>query len=461
MEEIDKKEERAELAARVAGAAIQHGLGDVASEHELDPTLLKKHDSVAKEVAEVAAKKGLVKGEDLADVSFAALHAVALDAASKAIQKGWAKDECEPEMTEKQKDNLKELSIRAASSAMQHHFGEEAIQAEMLQRVGSLAHEAADAAIDKKLVPDERHDPTLQDVAEVARQAASAAIQKLLAVEDREMHDEAHDHERQKVAMMAASAALQHGHDTEQPNASSLRTLSSISKSAAEAALKKVGTPPEDVDEGHFRDAQEAAQFAIDHNLIDHPEPPTELVAEVARMAAAAAIQRGLEDEVVTENRIAERKELLASMARDVASFAIQKGLGAEVVPNRKRAYELAVLAASAAMRRQEQRQEEPERIPPAQLAEVAIRAAREAVRLGYGVDEAEVMMTPTTPPAADHISSSEEIHTQKKDHIHKEESGSMQHDAPVYRESEVEEVFTHPFCMCFSKFMKSKRKAS
>jgi len=462
MEEIDRKEERAELAARVAGAAIQHGLGEVVSESDLDPALLKKHDSVAKEVAEVAMKKGLVKGEDLADVSLASIHAVALDAASAAIQKGWAKDETEPEMTEKQKTQMKELSILAASSAMQHHFGEEAIQSDMLKKVCNLAHEAADAAIDKKLVPDERHDPTLQDVAEVARQAASAAIQKLLAVEDREMHDALHDQERQKVAMLAASAALQHGHDTERPNASSLKTLSSISKSAAEAALKKVGTPPEDIDEGHFRDAQEAAQFAIDHNLIDHPEPPMELVAEVARMAAAAAIQRGLEDETVTENRIAERKEILASIARDVASFAIQKGLGAEVVPNRKRAYELAVLAASAAMRRQEQRQEEPERIPPAQLAEVAIRAAREAVRLGYGVDEAEAMLTPKTPPAADHITSPEDVHTQKTEHVHKEESASTQRDISlVYRESEVEEVTTHPFCMCFSKFLKSKRKTS
>lgn len=461
MEEIDRKEERADFAARVAGAAIQQGLGEVVSEQALDPALLTKHDSVAKQVAEVAMKKGLVKGEDLATIPFASLHAVALDAASAAIQKGWAKDECEPEMTEAQKDHLKELSILAASSAMQHHFGEEAVPSHMLQKVSSLAEEAADAAIGRKLVPDERRDPTLQDVAEVARQAASAAIKKLLAVEDREMHDAAHDHERQKLATMAASAALQHGHDTEQPNASSLRTLSSISKSAAEAALKKTGTP-EDVDEGHYRDAQAAAQFAIENHLIDHPEPPTELVAEVARLAAAAAIQRGLEDEVVTEHTIAERKERLAAIARDVAGFAIQKGLGAEVVPNRRRAYELAVLAASVAMRRREQRQEEPERIPPAQLAEVAIRAAREAVRLGYGQDEADVNMTPKTPPAADNITASENVHTEKTEHIHKEQSDtSLTEKALLYKESEVEEIPAHPFCMCFAKFMNPKRRAT
>lgn len=321
-----------------------------------------------------------------------------------------------------------------------------------------MAEEAADAAIGRKLVPDERKDPTLQDVAEVARQAASAAIKKLLAVEDREMHDEAHDHERQKLATMAASAALQQGHNTEQPSAGSLRTLSSISKSAAEAALKKTG----DVDEGDLRAAQEAAQFAIENHLIDHPEPPTELVAEVARLAAAAAIQRGLEDEVVTEHTIAERKERLAAIARDVAGFAIQKGLGAEVVPNRRRAYELAVLAASVAMRRREQRQEEPERIPPAQLAEVAIRAAREAVRLGYGQDEADVNMTPKTPPAADHITASENVHTEKTEHIHKEQSDtSLREKELLYKESEVEEFPAHPFCMCFAKLMKPKRKTT
>lgn len=138
MEEIDRKEERAEFAARVAGAAIQHGLGEVANEQALDPALVTKHDSVAKEVAEVAVKKGLVKGDDLATVSFASLHAVALDAASAAIQKGWAKDETEPEMTEAQKDQLKELSILAASSAMQHHFGEEAVPEHMLQKAETL-----------------------------------------------------------------------------------------------------------------------------------------------------------------------------------------------------------------------------------------------------------------------------------------------------------------------------------
>lgn len=270
-----------------------------------------------------------------------------------------------------------------------------------------MAEAAASAAIGKKLVPDERHDPTLRDVAEMARMAASAAIQKRLA-EDSDLKKE----ERQRLATMAARAALQHGLDPDRLNATKLHSLSSISKSAAEAALKKVASRPADIAESDFLAAHEATQFAIDHNLIDHHEPPTELVAEVARMAAAAAIQRGLEDEVIPEQANLERKEFLANIARNAAGFAIRRGHGAEGVPNRRRAYELAVLAASAALRRQEQREEEQQRFPPAQLAEVANRAAREAVRLGFGQDEAELMITPKTPPAADNVTAPADPHS-------------------------------------------------
>ena len=135
METEERKHQRAELAARVAGAAIQHGLGEDVGETEVDPGFLQKRNSVAKEVAEVAVKKGLIKGEDLAPVTFAQLHAVALDAASSAIQKGMARDECEPEATEAQKSRLQELSILAASSAMQHHFGEDTVDTSALKKV--------------------------------------------------------------------------------------------------------------------------------------------------------------------------------------------------------------------------------------------------------------------------------------------------------------------------------------
>ena len=326
-----------------------------------------------------------------------------------------------------------------------------------------MAEEAADAAIQRKLVPDERHDPTLDDLAEVARHAASAAIQKLLAAEDRAVHDAEHDHERQKVATLVASAALQQGHGFERPSVSTLRTLSDISKSAAEAALKKTAKRPADVDENDFKTAQEVAQFAIDHQLIDHPEPPSELVAEVARMAAGAAIQRGLADEAVAEGQMTERKGFLATVARNAASFAIQRGLGAEVVPNRRRAYELAVLAASAAMRRQEQIAEERHRVHPNQIAEVARQAAQEAVRLGYGHDESDVMVMPKTPPAEDNISAAKNPHDQTTDIINKEQSGGsvLSPTATIYREAEIEHTHKPSFCGLFSRLTKSKRSTN
>lgn len=243
---------------------------------------------------------------------------------------------------------------------------------ETRDKMRELGQQVADLAISKKLVPDDRNDPTLKSIASIARQAASSAIQKLLAVEDRETLDEAHNKQRLEIAKLAAAAA------TQKLNASS------------------------GVTEGHLVEARETAQFAIDHNLIVYPEPPNELVSQVARLAAAAAIQRGLEDEVVPEVTLAQRKDFLASVARDAASFAIRRGLGAEVRPNRKRAYELAVLAASSAVRRQEQRREEDQRVPPALLAEVAVRAAQEAIRLGFGRDQADIAEMPQTPPAED-----------------------------------------------------------
>ena len=327
--------------------------------------------------------------------------------------------------------------------------------------MSSLAEEAADAAIQKKLVPDERHDPTLTDLAEVARHAASAAIQKHLAVEDRETQNEAHDLERQKVAALAAGAALQHGHGTERPSASSLRTLSDISKSAANAALQKSGSVPADVDEGHFRSAQEAAQFAIEHQLIDHPEPPTELVAEVARMAAAAAIQRGLADEASAEGKVEERKEFLAEIARQAAGFAIQRGLGAEVVPDRRRGYELAVLAASAALRRQEQIADANRRVHPAQIAEVARQAAHEAVRLGYGHDESDLMVMPKTPPLADQITAPDTVHTEKTDLANKEQTANDATKEVMHKEEEIEHIPQSTFCRCFPSLAAKFRRGS
>eukprot|EP00210_Caulerpa_lentillifera_P000798 g772.t1 len=302
---------------------------------------------------------------------------------------------------------LAEVAAIAAGAAMQHGLGKDVINIDEMQllRRDTIGKEVADIAIQKRLVHSEDIEQIpLTVINEVAILAASKAIQKglseLQAISEDKME------EIRTVAIKAAEAAIQHGYAHDRPDSQSLRTLSDISKSAAEAALRKSrdASVDEELSENYLRAAREAAQFAIDHKLIDRPDPPYELVSEVARLAAGAAIQRGLGAELANERSIDERKEFLADVARNAAGFAIRKGLGAEVVPNRRMGYELAVLAASAAIRRQEQAQDFQMRVDPQQMAQVAWQAAREAVRLGYGHDESDVMEMPSTPPVADMI---------------------------------------------------------
>lgn len=143
MEETDRSRERAELASRVAGAAIQHGLGADPNEWERAPDLIQTHDSVGKEAAAAAMKKGLIKGEDLPSIPFSALHQMALNAASAAIQRGVAQDGTDASLTQEQKHQLHELSILAASAAMQHHYGDDTASeelSEMMNKVKSVRH---------------------------------------------------------------------------------------------------------------------------------------------------------------------------------------------------------------------------------------------------------------------------------------------------------------------------------
>lgn len=303
---------------------------------------------------------------------------------------------------------LAEVAAIAAGAAMQHGLGEDVTNIDELQlhRRDSIGKEAADIAIRKGLVlPEDLEQIPLSLVNEVAILAASTAIQR--GATEGESIPMTRMEEFRNVAINAAEAAIQHGYASDQPDSQSLRVLSAISRSAAEAALRRSGeeAPDEELAENYLRAAREAAQFAIDHNLIDRPAPPYELVSEVARLAAGAAIQRGLGAELANERSIEERREFLAEIARSAASFAIQRGLGAEQVPNRRMGYELAVLAASVAIRRQEQGREIQRRVDPQQIAQVARRAAQEAVRLGYGHDESDVMEMPSTPPLTDMIS--------------------------------------------------------
>eukprot|EP00210_Caulerpa_lentillifera_P002130 g2044.t1 len=229
MEVVESKEpsneirrELAEVAAIAAGAAMQHGLGkDVLSVDEMQ---LYRRDSIGHEVAEIAVKKGLVRPEDVGQIPLSVVNEIATLAASSAISKGTP--------------------------------GNEELPSEKMEEARQLAMKAAEAAIQRKLVPDERKDPTLADLAAISRRAAGAAVQKGLPEEDQTLKDEKHEHQRQELAQLAAGAAIQQGYGTDRPDPTTLRTISNISKSAAEAAAKKQSSSTT-LTIGHDTDAME------------------------------------------------------------------------------------------------------------------------------------------------------------------------------------------------------------